>query len=131
MMPQAIRKRASERHPPLHIRLHILSLFLTPISYAHDRLCRAFLGFLPMPTRGEKLCCLLSVRHRFPCVCRMILYAEGARLCLRRSEDNVPRLVSIEKMRNIGIIAHIDAGKTTTTERMLYYTGKSHRIGEV
>jgi elongation factor G len=39
--------------------------------------------------------------------------------------------VSIEKMRNIGIIAHIDAGKTTTTERMLYYTGKSHRIGEV
>src|SRR5512132_2734600 len=37
----------------------------------------------------------------------------------------------LEKLRNIGIIAHIDAGKTTTTERVLYYTGKTHRIGSV
>ncbi|ABQ25271.1 elongation factor G [Geotalea uraniireducens] len=41
------------------------------------------------------------------------------------------RLVSLAKTRNIGIMAHIDAGKTTTTERILYYTGVSHKIGEV
>ncbi len=41
------------------------------------------------------------------------------------------RKVNLKQLRNIGIMAHIDAGKTTTTERILYYTGKSHKIGEV
>ncbi|HZH10058.1 MAG TPA: elongation factor G [Microvirga sp.] len=43
----------------------------------------------------------------------------------------MPRSHAIEDYRNFGIMAHIDAGKTTTTERILYYTGKSHKIGEV
>ena len=56
---------------------------------------------------------------------------QGQDVDLKEASSSPYRKVELPKYRNIGIMAHIDAGKTTTTERILYYTGKSYKIGEV
>jgi len=77
---------------------------------------------------------LLRGRSSFLCLFKIgqISPISQIRQIMAGEKKTTERLeVPIEKVRNIGIIAHIDAGKTTTTERVLYYTGKSYKIGDI
>jgi translation elongation factor EF-4 len=59
------------------------------------------------------------------------VFDNGGPQALAKEEIAVARTIPLNRCRNIGIMAHIDAGKTTATERILFYTGITHRIGEV
>src|SRR5207237_462340 len=93
-------------------------------------------GDRPPPRRGASIlgvCCTLVQRWRGS-ECVIITHSEHDTYTGKDREQSMaePRgAAPIRRLRNIGIISHIDAGKTTVTERILYYTGLTHKLGEV
>src|SRR5262249_29782532 len=72
--------------------------------------------------------------ERSPAFAALVVFQETVvyfRFSIRKSSIENSRQAMLDKLRNIGIIAHVDAGKTTTTERILYFGGSKHKVGDV